>query len=134
MTLGLQREERLGQRCSSRARSRSQCQSRALLDYIEVNQPSKPTDQSGFSVCSHGVSGIGNVERMVSIASQTSDVRAWELARDIMRPLLDKIFCVPAFVSPSRARRVHCSAMAESSCDHTVWSISSAMNTLQCII
>jgi len=50
------------------------------------------------------------------------------------------ILC-PSIVNRSRAR---CSAMAESSCDHTVpdlvtrcclrWSISSAMNTLQCII
>jgi len=53
------------------------------------------------------------MERMVSIASQTSGVRACELARaaehyDVMRPLLDKnsdILC-PSVVNPSRARRV----------------------------
>jgi len=42
---------------------------------------------------------------MVSIASQTSDVKAWELAcaaehYDIIHPLLDKIFCVPALSAP----------------------------------
>jgi len=41
----------------------------------------------------------------VSIASQTSGVKAWELARaaehyDIIRPLLDKIFRVPASSAP----------------------------------
>jgi len=44
------------------------------------------------------------MERMVTIASQTSGVRASELARTvehyIMRPLLDKIFCVPASSTP----------------------------------
>jgi len=34
------------------------------LDYIEVNQPSKPTDQSSFSVCSDGVTGINYMERI----------------------------------------------------------------------
>jgi len=45
------------------------------------------------------------VEWMVSVASQTSDVMAWELAPavehyNIMHPLLDKIFCVPASSAP----------------------------------
>jgi len=70
------------------------------LDYIEVNQPSKLIDQSGFSVCSHSVNGIGYVERMVSIASQMSGVKAWELARDIMCLLLDKICCAPSHRQP----------------------------------
>ena len=47
------------------------------------------------------------VEQMVSIASQTSDVRAWELARVIMRPLLDKIFCVQASSSPTEHEFSH---------------------------
>jgi len=43
------------------------------------------------------------VQRMVSVTSQTSGVTIWKLARaaehyDIMRPLLDKIFC-PSIVS-----------------------------------
>jgi len=43
---------------------------------------------------------VAYVEQMESIASQTSDVRAWELARDIMCPLLDNIFRVHASSNP----------------------------------
>jgi len=57
------------------------------LDYIEVINQANPLT-SPVSVSA------------VTAASQTSDVRAWELARDIMHPLLDKIFCAPASSTP----------------------------------
>jgi len=45
------------------------------------------------------------VETMVSIASRTSGEEAWKVERaaehyDVIRPLLEKIFCVPASSAP----------------------------------
>jgi len=106
-----------------------------------------PVSVSALQSRCHSVSW--HVERTVCGVYCFTDVRnqgLWLWAGtwpDIMRPLLDKLFCVPASATPvpcSRAR-VHPwrSHHATTPCqtwwpDVLHWSISSAMNTLQCII
>ena len=102
--------------------SRSRCQSGEITEppaakkaklslfasYDQRRQDNQPNPLSSSASVSAVTVSTAHVERMVSIASQTSGVKAWELAHaataaehyDIIPPLLDKIFCVPASSSP----------------------------------
>jgi len=95
--------------------SRSRCQSGEITEppaakkaklslfasYDQRRQDNQPNPLSSSASVSAVTVSTAYVEQMVSVASQTSGVKAWELAHaakhyDITFPLLDKIFCVPA--------------------------------------
>ena len=83
------------------------------LDYIEVNQPSKPIDQSGFSVCSHAnlcqlcrcqlhiwSEWCLLLQRRQESRPRSAGSVLWSITTTSRVDMLDKIFCVPALSTP----------------------------------